>query len=286
MNSAMRQEASQALDNSAIDDTMSDEVFRGFQRIALEQTGIELADGKRAMIVNRFSKRLGALGLNCFEEYLQLVAQTGHPEAREFIDTVTTNLTYFFREPHHFEVLSNMVLPQLATRVNAPAPIRIWSAGCSAGAEPYTLAMVVRETEATKDRPVRILCTDIDTKMVQSTQTGNYSEEQMRGLQKARKEKWFEKSPSGRYQADEKLRSMLVCKQLNLFHSWPIKPGVDVIMCRNVLIYFNPEYQKKLLTNFAKFQTTGCYLFLGHSETLDGFKDTYRRVDNTVYERI
>ena len=265
---------------------MSDEVFRGFQRIALEQTGIELVDSKRAMIVNRFSRRLIALGLTCFDEYLLLVAQSGHPEAREFIDTVTTNLTYFFREPHHFEVLSKMVLPQLASKVNAPAPIRIWSAGCSAGAEPYTLAIVASETAATQNRTVRILCTDIDTKMVQSTQLGSYSEDQLRGLDQPRRDKWFAKTPSGRYQADAALRSMLVCKQLNLFHTWPIKPSVDVIMCRNVLIYFNPEYQKKLLTNFAKYQTPGCYLFLGHSETLEGFKDTYRRVDNTVYERV
>lgn len=269
-----------------IDDTMSDEVFKGFQRIALEQTGIELADGKRAMIVNRFSRRLGALGLTCFEEYLSLVSESGHPEAREFIDTVTTNLTYFFREPHHFEVLSKSVLPQLAQRINMPTPIRIWSAGCSSGAEPYSIAMVARETKATSVRPVRILCTDIDTKMVEATRKGSYREDQMRGLDGPRRERWFSKAPSGRYQAKEELGSMLICKQLNLFSSWPIKPGVDIIMCRNVLIYFNPSYQKKLLKNFALIQRPGSFLFLGHSETLEGFKDCYRRVDNTVYERI
>jgi len=274
------------LERGSVDETMSDEVFRGFQRIALEQTGIELADGKRAMIVNRFSRRLGALGLSCFEEYLSLVSEPGHPEGREFIDTVTTNLTYFFREPHHFEVLSETVLPQLAKRINMSTPIRIWSAGCSSGAEPYSLAIVSRESEATSARSVRILCTDIDTKMVESTRLGSYSEEQMRGLDDARRQRWFSKTASGRFQANEELGSMLICKQLNLFDKWPIKPGVDVIMCRNVLIYFNPEYQKKLLKNFALIQRPGSYLFLGHSETLEGFKDCYRRIDNTVYERI
>lgn len=285
MISPMRQELATP-GNNDINETMSDEVFRGFQRIALEQTGIELADGKRAMIVNRFSRRLGALGLTCFEEYLSVVSEPGNSEAREFIDTVTTNLTYFFREPHHFEVLSKTVLPQLAKRVNASTPIRIWSAGCSSGAEPYTLAMVAKEASATSEHPVRILCTDIDTKMVESTRVGSYSEEQMRGLDETRKERWFSKTPSGRYQAKETLCSMLICKQLNLFDSWPIKPGVDVIMCRNVLIYFNPDYQKKLLTNFSLIQKPGAFLFLGHSETLEGFKDSYRRIDNTVYERI
>ncbi len=282
----MQRNSAQKLVNDDHHDTMSDEVFRGFQRIALEQTGIELADGKRAMIVNRFSRRLGALGLSCFEEYLKVVAQPGHPEASEFIDTVTTNLTYFYREPHHFEVLKNTVLPAIAKRVTAPTPIRIWSAGCSSGAEPYTLAIVANETAQVKDRPVRILCTDIDTKMVESTHQGRYTAEQLRGLNDERKKLWFSPTASGRYQADEKLRSLLICKQLNLFDSWPIKNEVDVIMCRNVLIYFNPSYQKKLLQGFAKVQKPGAYLFLGHSETLEGFSDTYRRIDNTVYERI
>ncbi|MFK8079973.1 MAG: protein-glutamate O-methyltransferase CheR [Granulosicoccus sp.] len=282
----MRKGRASALQKNDSHGTMTDEVFRGFQRIAMEQTGIELADSKRAMIVNRFSRRLEALGLTCFEEYLELVAHAGHPEAREFIDTVTTNLTYFFREPHHFDVLASMVLPQLASRVNTGTPIRIWSAGCSSGAEPYTLGIVVKETQATQERSVRILCTDIDTKMVQATQLGSYTQEQTRGLSTERRERWFSKAPSGRYQADEELRSLLICKQLNLFHDWPIKAGVDIIMCRNVLIYFNPAYQKKLLGNFAKLQKSGGFLFLGHSETLEGFKDAYRRVDNTVYERI
>ena len=265
---------------------MGDDVFKAFQRIALEQTGIELANSKRAMVINRFSRRLEALGLTSFDDYLDLVRQAGHPEAREFIDTVTTNLTYFFREPHHFQVLSNVVLPQLASRINVPTPIRLWSAGCSSGAEPYSLAMVVKELPLTASRPVRILCTDIDTKMVELTRRGVYNAEQMRGLDAKRKEAWFTRSPDGRFTAKDELRSMLICKQLNLFDQWPIKIGVDVIICRNVLIYFKPDYQKKLLEKFAATQTSGGFLFLGHSETLSGFKDKYKRVDNTVYERV
>ena len=243
MSLAKRQAASPKADASHRHEAMTDEVFQGFQRIVMEQTGIELADSKRPMIVNRFSRRLDVLGLSCFEEYLKLVGQPGNPEAREFIDTVTTNLTYFFREPHHFQVLSHMVLPQLAQRINMPNPIRNWSAGCSSGAEPYTLAMVARETKAMANRSVKILCTDIDSKMVELTRQGNYSANQMRGLDKKRIDQWFAKSSDGRYIADETLRTMLICKQLNLFKNWPIKPGVDVIMCRNVLIYFNLEYQ-------------------------------------------
>ena len=269
-----------------VESTMSDQVFAGFQRITLEQTGIELAEGKRAMIVNRFSRRLLALGLTCFEEYLTLVADPHSEEALEFIETVTTNLTYFYRESHHFEVISKMVLPELARRTDPTKPIRIWSAACSSGQEPYTLAITVRESEAAKDRLVRILCTDIDSKMVAATQAGCYRAEEMRGLSQERRDKWFERRADGRYDASELLRSLIICKRLNLFDNWPIRPGVDVIMCRNVLIYFNPDYQKKLLQKFSEVQNNGGYLFLGHSESIDGFSDMYRRIDNTVYERI
>ena len=266
--------------------SMSDRVFEAFQRITLEQTGIELATSKRAMIVNRFSRRLNALNLTSFEDYLQLVSEPGSAEAAEFIDTVTTNLTYFFRESHHFDVLGKVVLPTLAQSKHSHQPIRIWSAGCSSGQEPYSLAITARETEAVKNRNIRILCTDIHSKLVRATQRGSYRSEYLRGLSDERKARWFKQANDGRWQADEDLRSLLICKKLNLFGPWPIKHGVDVIMCRNVLIYFNPSYQHKLLTGFSRMQDAGAYLFLGHSETLEGFKDIYKRVDNTVYERL
>ncbi|MFK7891304.1 MAG: protein-glutamate O-methyltransferase CheR [Granulosicoccus sp.] len=266
--------------------SMNDEVYAGFQRLALEQTGIELAESKRAMIVNRFARRLCALGLDSFEEYLSRVADQEDPESREFINTITTNLTYFFREPHHFEIVKNRILPELVERSEASAPIRLWSAACSSGQEPYTLAITVRETEATRNRHVKILCTDIDSAMVAKTVSGRYKGEQMRGLSTDHRDTWFKKSRSGVYEVDETLRSMLICKQLNLFQYWPIKPGVDLIMCRNVLIYFSLVYQKKLLKKFADIQRPGSYLVLGHSETLSGFDNVYKRIDNTVYERI
>ncbi|MBX2881349.1 MAG: protein-glutamate O-methyltransferase [Granulosicoccus sp.] len=281
-----RRQLPTSLTEDEIATSMSDEIFSGFQRITLEQTGIELSEGKRAMIVNRFTRRLMALGLTCFEEYLELVADPANREAREFIDTVTTNLTYFFREAYHFKVLSDMVLPELARRIETSVPIRIWSSACSSGQEPYSLAITVKETEAISNHQVRILCTDIDTKMIAHAQAGKYSQEQLRGLNKSRQDRWFNSQHNGYYTADDALRSMLVCKRLNLFDRWPIREGVDVIVCRNVLIYFNLSYQQKLLRRFAEIQTPGAYLFLGHSETLDGFDHAYRRVDNTVYERI
>jgi chemotaxis protein methyltransferase CheR len=122
--------------------------------------------------------------------------------------------------------------------------------------------------------------------MVAWTKQGIYNQEQMRGLSESRQDRWFKRNANGKFTADSALRSMLICKRLNLFENWPFKSGVDVVMCRNVLIYFNPSYQNKLLSRFAEIQKKGSYLFLGHSETLDGFSDVYRRIENTVYERL
>lgn len=266
---------------------LCDKTFTEFQSLILQHTGIQLADAKRPMFVNRFSKRLDFLHLNSFEEYLDVVTTAGHPETVEFINRITTNLTYFFREPHHFDVLGKDVLPQLLKNSAASAkPIRIWSAGCSAGQEPYSLAITVLENVDLGKNPVKILCTDIHSMLVEKTRTGKYSREELRGLSDLQLKKWFDVNSNDIWQANTSLRQLLICKQLNLFSPWPVRPGVDVIMCRNVLIYFSPEYQRKVLRGFAAIQAAGSYLFLGHSETPDGLSKLYKRVANTVYERL
>jgi chemotaxis protein methyltransferase CheR len=265
---------------------MSDATFAEFQNLILQHTGIELADAKRPMLVNRFSRRLTVLRISCFEEYLRIVSTPSHPETIEFIDTITTNLTYFFREPHHFDVLGKDVLPQLVKNSAANAPIRIWSAGCSSGQEPYSIAITALENVDISKNPVRILCTDIHTKLVEKTREGKYGREQLRGLSEPQLNKWFHQNDNEMWQADNSLRQLLVCKQLNLFGPWPVRTGVDVIICRNVLIYFGAEYRRKLLRGFSAIQTKGSYLFLGHSETPEGLSKLYKRVANTVYERL
>jgi chemotaxis protein methyltransferase CheR len=265
---------------------MCDKTFAEFQSLILQHTGIQLADAKRHMFVNRFSKRLNALNLSTFEEYLKIVSTASQPETTEFIDTITTNLTYFFREPHHFDVLSKEVLPSLVKNRAASKPIRIWSAGCSSGQEPYSIAISVRENVDISKHTVKVLCTDIHTKLVEQTRSGKYCRDELRGLSDIQVKKWFDSTANDVWQADASLRQLLVCKQLNLFSPWPVRTGVDILMCRNVLIYFSPEYQRKLLRGFAAVQATGSYLFLGHSETPDGLSKLYKRVANTVYERL
>lgn len=265
---------------------MSDSTFSSFQKLTLQYTGIELADKKRSMVATRLGRRLNALNLGSLDEYLQIISDAGHPETAEFIDTITTNLTYFFREPHHFEILREQVFPAISAGRSATNPIRIWSAGCSSGQEPYSIGITAMEALKADIPCVRILSTDIHTKLVMHSQRGIYDKSSLRGLDDAQREKWFKRLGANSWQADSRLRNLLMCRQLNLFGPLPIRPGVDVIMCRNVLIYFNLAYQRKLLTAFAKLQHKGSYLFLGHSETLEGFSKEYQRVGNTVYQRL
>jgi len=263
--------------------TLDVALFNAFRDLTLEATGIQLAESKQAMLVTRLSKRLNALGMSSFHDYLDLVKQPNEPERRAFIDVVTTNLTYFFREPHHFSVLQEL----LRKRAQQPSalPVRIWSAGCSSGQEPYSLAISVMESGILKNNQVRILCTDIHSEMYRLTARGSFDESGMRGLSDERRKLWFTQAVDGRWVADEALRSLLICKQLNLFDSWPINPGVDFIFCRNTLIYFDEQSMQMILRGFASRQNAGAHLFIGHSERIDGVSDLYCRVDNTVFKR-
>lgn len=263
--------------------TLDEALFDDFRALILETTGIQLAESKKAMLITRLSKRLNALGMSSYADYLALVKQPGHAERTAFIDAVTTNLTYFFREPHHFAAVQRLLSEPEA--IAKPGPVRIWSAGCSSGQEPYSLAISVAESGILKHRQVRILCTDIHSGMPRLTSHGSFDESGMRGLSDERRDRWFKRGIDGRWVADQALRSLLICKQLNLFDSWPIKPGVDMIFCRNTLIYFDDDRTQQVLRGFASRQNPGAHLFIGHSERIDGVNDLYFRFDNTVFER-
>lgn len=259
--------------------------FREFQHLTLQITGIRLVDGKQAMVAARVARRLRALGLTDFESYLALIARPGHPERDRYADVITTNVSYFFREPHHFEVLTTRVLPALAERAERTRPVRIWSAGCSYGQEPYSIAIAALESRMTDVRPVRILGTDIHSEALRRTATGRYRSAELRGLSDERRDRWFESRPGGLWQASDALGELIVCRKLNLFEPWPIRSGVDIVFCRNVMIYFDPDDQRRLVRAFAEVQSPGAYLFLGHSETLFAEDGCYRRIGSTLYER-
>lgn len=272
---------------TALPTQLNDSDLAGFQALARDVAGIELDETKRLMIYSRFSKRLRALGLSSFSDYLTLVQDRSSGELEHFINTITTNLTYFFRESHHFEFLGSSVAAEvMEQRSLVGSPARIWSAGCSLGAEPYSLAITLEEAGYRALTDYRILCTDIDTDMVEHTAAGRFTRDDTRGLSDDHRREWFEEADSNTFIAREQLRKAMVCKVLNLFGNWPIKPGVDIIFCRNVLIYFNKPAQDQIINGFATLQNSGGFLFLGHSESLRGMGHLYERVSHTVYKRL
>lgn len=268
----------------SLPERLSDADLAAFQQLSLKLTGIKLDDAKRSMIYTRFLRRLRTLDLPDFKSYLDFVARPGSDELQHFVNTITTNLTYFYREPHHFEFLAGTVIPALRAEKHMGAPIRAWSAGSSSGEEPYTIAMTFAEAGLEGNTDYKLLCTDIDTNMVQRTREGCYPAADVRGLSAERATRWFDKDGE-HICAKQTLQQGMICRPLNLFGEWPIRPGIDIIFCRNVLIYFVREDQDKIIATFAGMQNEGGFLFLGHSESLRGLEHLYDRVDNTVYRR-
>ncbi len=252
-----------------------------------ERTGIVLSDHKENMVYGRLTRRIRQLRLGSFREYIDLLQEGDGEELIEFTNALTTNLTAFFREPHHFDYLAETVMPFLLSKRNNRR-LRIWSAGCSTGEEPYTLAMVLMESiQNIGGWDVKILATDLDSNVVAKGKAGIYSAERITGISKARQAKWFRKdTTSGQVVVDDALRNLITFKQLNLLHPWPMKGPFDVIFCRNVIIYFNKDTQSKLFDRYANMLAPDGYLFVGHSETLHKVTDRFRLLGKTIYARV
>ncbi len=267
----------------------SDRDFTTITRLIGDQTGIVLTDAKRHMVYSRLARRLRALGLSDFKSYLNIVKQDDSEELVHFVNALTTNLTAFFREEHHFTYLAETVLPELMADKKHSKQIRIWSAGCSTGEEPYSIAMTLKEAiPKGQGWDVRILATDLDSNVVNTAQRGIYTEERVAGLTKSRLRRWFLKgrgANAGKVRVNPDLQEMIAFRQLNLMNPWPIKGMFDVIFCRNVIIYFNKETQKKLVTRYADHLIDEGRLFLGHSESLFKVTDLFKLVGNTIYQK-
>jgi chemotaxis protein methyltransferase CheR len=267
-------------------DPLTDQQFEYLSTLAESETGIILSESKRPMLYARLTRRLNELKLGSFDDYISLLKNNSQGEMDDFTNRVTTNLTYFFREPGHFDFLKNHALPAIEERSRSVKPLRIWSAGCSTGQEPYSLAMTVQSIQGAQSRETRILCTDLNTRVLQQAATGRYRLEDLRGLSDQQRTRWFNRTQELDYQCHQQLMNMLIFKRLNLLEPWPIKPEVDIIFCRNVLIYFDTQTHEELLSRFARLLSVGGYLFLGHSESLTFATQHFKRVSTTVYERV
>lgn len=252
-----------------------------------ERTGIVLSDHKENMVYGRLTRRIRQLRLSSFREYINLLSQDEGDELIEFTNALTTNLTAFFREPHHFEYLAKTVVPLLLSKRNNRR-LRIWSAGCSTGEEPYTLAMVLMESiQNIGSWDVKILATDLDSNVVAKGKSGIYSADRITGITKSRQSKWFRHDKaSGQVMVNDALKDIITFKQLNLLHQWPMNGPFDIIFCRNVIIYFNKDTQGKLFDRYASILAPDGYLFVGHSETLHKVTDRFRLLGKTIYARV
>ncbi len=268
--------------------TLSDSEFDRLRRLVHEHTGISLSDTKRELVYGRLVRRLRGLGLKSFSEYCHLLEKSPARELQELTNAITTNLTSFFRENHHFELLKSEVLPQMARAAEPRRRLRIWSAGCSTGEEPYSLAMVLREAAAHfRNWDVKLLATDIDSNVLATAANGIYREDRFQGMSPERLKRWF--TPAGRAHhlgARDELKSVISFKQLNLLDDWPMRGPFDIIFCRNVVIYFDKDTQRKLFDRMAALQAPGAWLFVGHSENLFNITNRYKLTTRTVYRRV
>lgn len=266
----------------------SDKDFQRVRRIIHDIAGISLADSKRELVYSRLVRRLRQRGIQRFEDYLDLIeAGEDQVEVREFTNALTTNLTAFFREGHHFDFLAKDLLPAL-TQARSNRRIRIWSAGCSTGEEPYSIAMTVRETLPSVGWDVKILATDLDSNVLATAQRGVYDENRIRDLPDARVRRWFQKgrnAQAGAVRIAPALRDLITFRQLNLMDEWPMRGPFDFIFCRNVVIYFNKATQKVLFERFADLLVDKGHLFVGHSESLFKVTERFAPLGKTIYQK-
>ena len=268
---------------------LSDAVFDRLRELVHRYTGIALAETKRELVYGRLARRLRVLQLKSFADYCALIENGPADEVQELTNAITTNLTSFFRENHHFQQLADEIFPQIEAERAAGKRIRVWSAGCSTGEEPYSIAMVMRESLAhLRDWDIKLLATDIDSKVVETASAGAYTEDRFKGVSPERIKRWFSPAagrPTHREAARE-LKNLITFKQLNLFDPWPMKGPFDVIFCRNVVIYFDKVTQRGLFERMAELQEPGAWLIIGHSESLFNVTSRYRLVGRTVYRRL
>ncbi|PTM97674.1 protein-glutamate O-methyltransferase CheR [Mycoplana dimorpha] len=246
--------------------------------------GIYLNETKASLVYSRLSKHIRSLGLKGFREYCALVSSPAGAQARrEMLSHLTTNFTRFFRENHHFEHLKTEVLPELIARAKAGGRVRIWSAACSDGQEPYSIALTVLSMlPNASDYDFRILATDIDPKILAQARAGAYDATALETVTPAIRNQYFREvdiDGRRRWQVDERVKRLITYNELNLIAQWPFKGPFDAIFCRNVVIYFDEPTQMKIWSRFAGMLTAGGYLYIGHSERVSG--EAKASFDNT-----
>ena len=269
------------------------EDFEFLRELIKARTGIQLGQKKREMVYGRLVRRLRALELESFEAYCRFVdGADGENELLAMVNAITTNLTRFFREDHHFDHLAKEVLPAIAAReAKSPRPrLRIWSAGCSSGEEPYSIAMTVLDTIADLSCwDARVLATDLDTEMVRHGSEGRYDIGALKTIPPQFRGRFTTRSgrdAAEHFEMADDLKQLITFKALNLLEPWPMKGPFDVVFCRNVVIYFDRPVRVALFKRIADILVDGGHLFIGHSESLLGISDRFELIGKTTYRKL
>ncbi len=264
---------------------LTDNDFKAISSQVYDACGIVLAEHKREMVYSRLARRIRYHNLNSFKQYLDFIEKHKELEFSEFINAITTNLTSFNREPHHFTYLKNNIAPQLKHSNAQQKRVRIWSAGCSTGEEAYSIAMTLDGLFPT-DWDVKILATDLDSNVLAKARHGTYTTVNVTGLEQSQLKRWFLKSHDRQcYKVKPELQKNIYFKRLNLLQDWPMNGPFDVIFCRNVVIYFDKPTKDQLFKRFYNLLTASGYLFLGHSESLGKDHQNLNNLGQTIYQR-
>ncbi len=258
--------------------------FQRIQKLIYEHAGISLAESKHEMVYSRLARRLRAHRLSSFAQYIALLEERDGDEWQAFVNALTTNLTSFFREPHHFSELTRF----LEARRGRSDPIRIWCSASSTGEEPYSIAMTVIDAFGSLTPPVSIVATDVDTNVLEKAAAGVYADEGVNKLTAEQLRRFFVKGSAanaGSVRVRPELAALLTFRRLNLLEpTWPVRGPFDVVFCRNVMIYFDKATQRQVLLRLARLLRHDGLLFAGHSESFLHCADVFRLRGSTVYE--
>jgi len=264
--------------------------FRKISDLVYEHCGINLHDGKKELVRARLAKRLRLGNFKTFPEYIKhVLADTSGKEFSILVDSLSTNLTSFFREGQHFEFLRSSFLPGLLDRKRESRNFRIraWSAGCSSGEEPYSIAITLLEAAQGQGRwDIKVMATDISTSILETAQKGVYDKERVEPVPTLQKNKYLAPHHVNKrkvFEVSNRLRDVVIFRYLNLMGGWPIKGPLDFIFCRNVMIYFDKVTQQRLISRFWDLLDSGGVLFTGHSESLTGIEHKFKYVQPTIY---
>ena len=262
---------------------LSDDVFKKLKDMIYEISGIFFSDQKKYLLETRLSKRLSVLNLSCFEDYYNYLKYSPlkNPEIKELLNSITTNETSFFRDMPQLEVLVDILKQTVKLSGNkAIKNIRIWSSACSTGEEPYTVAILVKENFQSSGIKFEIVGTDISDKVLESAKQGIYTGYTLRNASQSILGKYFDKTSDDEYKIKDEIKNMTVFGSVNLIDAKEVKKygSFDIVLCRNVIIYFDAESKKKTIENIYEILKPGGYLFLGHSESLHSISTLFKLV--------